>query len=191
MKITPIAAEACLCGPFGRTWPFGPRPRRIPRRDRARMRTAAPAAQATPFRAPRLKRSQQGVLARVGQTSAFREGERARVAAWRAGNRDKVRAQKQKARAANYNRPFVAIDSEGQNYPGDDILMDGVRYAQHATYLWGAVADDGRPPHCLSSPKRAASTRSRSARSKSWIGYSTFRSISAAPSSSCSHSAMT
>ena len=96
-------------------------------------------------------RSKAASRARKADDVAFREGERARVAAWRAGNREKVRAQKQKARAANYNRPFVAIDSEGQNYPGDDIIRDGVRYAKHATYLWGAVADDGRPPHFLSS----------------------------------------
>ena len=96
-------------------------------------------------------RSKAASRARKAYDAAFREGERARVAAWRAGNREKVRAQKQKARAANYNRPFVAIDSEGQNYPGDDIIRDGVRYAKHATYLWGAVADDGRPPHFLSS----------------------------------------
>ena len=96
-------------------------------------------------------RSKAASRARKVHDVAFREGERARVAAWRAGNREKVRAQKQKGRAANYNRPFVAIDSEGQNYPGDDIIRDGVRYAKHATYLWGAVADDGRPPHFLSS----------------------------------------
>ena len=61
-----------------------------------------------------------------------------------AQNPDKTRAQKQKARSANYHRPFVAIDSEGQNYPGDDIFYDGVRYPQHGTYLWGAAA--GRWP---------------------------------------------
>jgi hypothetical protein len=98
-------------------------------------------------------RSKAASRARKADDVAFREGERARVAAWRAGNREKVRAQKQKARAANYNRPFVAIDSEGQNYPGDDIIRDGVRYAKHATYLLGAVADDGRPPHFLASPE--------------------------------------
>jgi hypothetical protein len=101
----------------------------------------------------RLKRlaSKRASRARKADDTAFRETERARVTAWRAANREKVRAQKQRARNANYNRPFVAIDSEGQNYPGDDIIRDGVRYAMHATYLWGAAADDGRPPHFLSS----------------------------------------
>jgi hypothetical protein len=101
-------------------------------------------------RAKRLH-SKAASRARKASDVAFRDSERARVAAWRAGNREKVRAQRQKARAANYYRPFVAIDSEGQNYPGDDIIRDGVRYMNHATYLWGAVADDGRPPHFLSS----------------------------------------
>jgi hypothetical protein len=86
---------------------------------------------------------------------AFRESERQRARRWRLQNRDKTRAQKAKARAANYNRPFVAIDSEGQNYPGDDIWYDGVRYPRHDTYLWGAAADDGRPPLWLA----AAETR--------------------------------
>jgi hypothetical protein len=62
---------------------------------------------------------------------------------------DKAKAQKKKARLKNYNRPFVAIDSEGQNYLGSDILYDGVRYPRHDTYLWGAASDDGRPPSWL------------------------------------------
>jgi hypothetical protein len=49
-------------------------------------------------------------------------------------------------RSGNYFRHFVAIDSEGQDYPGGDIWYDGVRYPRHDTYLWGAAADDGRAP---------------------------------------------
>jgi hypothetical protein len=52
---------------------------------------------------------------------------------------DKAKAQKKKARLKNYNRPFVAIDSEGQNYLGSDILYDGVRYPRHDTYLGRGV----------------------------------------------------
>ena len=74
---------------------------------------------------------------------------------WRRNNPDKAHAQKAKARAANYHRPFVAIDSEGQNYPGGDIVYDGVRHPRHDIYLWGAAADDGRPPFWL----MAAETR--------------------------------
>ena len=36
-----------------------------------------------------------------------------------------------------------------QGYPGGDIVYDGVRYPRHDTYLWGAAADDGRPPAWL------------------------------------------
>ena len=101
-----------------------------------------------PNLSPREKRlaSKAAHRARRSADDAFREKERERVKAWRLQNRDKTRAQKQKARSVKYHRPFVAIDSEGQNYPGDDIFYDGVRYPQHGTYLWGAAADDGRPP---------------------------------------------
>jgi hypothetical protein len=47
----------------------------------------------------------------------------------------------------------VAIDSEGQEYPGNDIWYDGVCYPGHDTYLWGAAADDGRPPLWLTDPE--------------------------------------
>ena len=87
---------------------------------------------------------------------AFRERERERVRKWRRESPDKARAQKRAARSANYHRPFVAIDSEGQNYPGEDIVYDGVRYFRHDTYLWGAAADDGRPPAGSLSELRAA-----------------------------------
>ena len=90
--------------------------------------------------------SKAAYRARRSADDAFREKKRERVKEWRLNNRDKTRAQKQKARAVNYHRAFVAIDSEGQDYPDDDIVYDGVRHPQHATSLWGAAADDGRPP---------------------------------------------
>ena len=76
----------------------------------------------------------------------FREKERERAREWRRNNPDKVRAQKEKSSADNYFRPCVAIDSEGQDYAGDDIWYQGVRYPRHDTYLWGAAADDGHEP---------------------------------------------
>jgi hypothetical protein len=75
-----------------------------------------------------------------------REKERERTREWRCNNLDKVHAQKAKRRADNYFRPFVAIDSEGQDYAGDHNLYQGVRHPRHDTYLWGAAADDGREP---------------------------------------------
>ena len=83
----------------------------------------------------------------------FREGERQRAREWRRNHPEKAKAQKKKARAENYHRPFVAIDAEGQNYPGADILYDGVRYPRHDTYVWGVASDDGRPPSWLMAPQ--------------------------------------
>jgi hypothetical protein len=84
---------------------------------------------------------------------AFREQERERVKKWRRENPDKTRAQKRKARAEKYHRPFVSIDSEGQTYLDNDIMYDGVRYPQHDTYLWAAASDDGRSPSWLMAPE--------------------------------------
>jgi hypothetical protein len=100
-------------------------------------------------------RRQASYRARRSTEEDFREGERQRTAKWRGDNPGKVREQRYAVRLANYNRPFVAIDSEGQDYRGADIVYDGVRYPDHATYLWGAAADDGRPPVWLSDPETA------------------------------------
>jgi hypothetical protein len=43
------------------------------------------------------------------------------------------------ARNAHYHRPFVAIDSEGMNYLGNDVIYNGVVYSDHRTFLWGAA----------------------------------------------------
>jgi hypothetical protein len=43
------------------------------------------------------------------------------------------------ARNAHYHRPFIAIDSEGMNYPGNDVIYNGVVYSDHRTFLWGAA----------------------------------------------------
>ena len=98
-------------------------------------------------------RSKAAYRARRSADAAFRETERKRAREWRRKRPDKVKAQKKKARAENYHRPFVAIDAEGQNYPGADILYDGVRYPRHDTYVWGAAPDDGRPPSWLMAPQ--------------------------------------
>jgi hypothetical protein len=93
--------------------------------------------------------SKAAYRARCSLDPAFRESERQRARERRRKYPDEARAQKKKARAKNYHRPFVAIDAEGQNYPGADIVYDGVRYPRHDTYLWGAASDDGRTPSWL------------------------------------------
>jgi hypothetical protein len=100
---------------------------------------------------PRQKRlaSKAAYRARRSVDDDFREQERERVKEWRLKNRDKTRAQKRKARSVKYHRPFVSINSEGQTYPDDDVLYDGVRYPKHESCLWGAATDDDRPPFWL------------------------------------------
>jgi len=109
---------------------------------------------------PRRKRlrSKAAYRARHSFDPEFRERERQRAKKWRRDRPDKVKAQKKKARTENYHRPFVAIDAEGQNYPGEDVVYDRVRYPRHDTYLWGAASDDGRAPSWL----MQSGTRSRS-----------------------------
>lgn len=63
----------------------------------------------------------------------------------------------------NLSLPFVAVDSEGQSYDGDDVIENGVPYKAHGTYLWcasaaqrtGAVAGETRdyPPQILLDPR--------------------------------------
>ena len=89
--------------------------------------------------------SKAAYRARRSADGAFREAERQRARERRRKYPDEARAQKKKARAKNYHRPFVPIDAEGQGYPCADIVYDGVRHPRHDTYLWGAAADDGRP----------------------------------------------
>jgi hypothetical protein len=90
--------------------------------------------------------SKAAYWARRSADGAFREAERQRAKESRRKNPDRARARKRAARTANYHRPYVAVDAEGQEYPGADIVYDGVRYPQHDTYLWGAASDDSRPP---------------------------------------------
>jgi hypothetical protein len=128
-----------------------------PRSDERRSAIASdPPSDEASWRA-RLKRllSKAAYRARRSADGAFRQAERERARDWRRNYPDKAKAQKKKERSANYHRPFLAVDSEGQNYPGEDIVYDGVRYPRHDTYLWGAAADDGHPPSWL----MAAQTR--------------------------------
>ena len=63
---------------------------------------------------------------------------------WREHNHARRLAQpwlqrRAEARNAHYHRPFVAIDSEGMNYPGNDVIHNGVVHPDHRTFLWGAA----------------------------------------------------
>jgi len=74
-----------------------------------------------------------------------REAERERTRNWKRANPDKVKEQKRRELDCDYHRPFVAIDAEGQDYPGEDIVRpdpyDPDRenvFRKHRTFLWGA-----------------------------------------------------
>jgi hypothetical protein len=63
---------------------------------------------------------------------------------WREHNHARRLAQpwlqrRAETRNAHYHRPFVAIDSEGMNYLGNDVVHNGVAYQDHRTFLWGAA----------------------------------------------------
>jgi hypothetical protein len=63
---------------------------------------------------------------------------------WREQNHARHLAQpwlqrRAETRNAHYHRPFVAIDSEGMNYPANDVVYNGVVYPDHRTFLWGAA----------------------------------------------------
>jgi hypothetical protein len=123
----------------------------VPSPTETRSDEREPAVAPDPVTDERQKRllSKAAYRARRSADNAFREGERQRVKEWRYKWPDKARAQKKKARAENYHRPIIALDSEGQSYTNADMIYDGVRYPRHDTYLWGAASDDGRPPSWL------------------------------------------
>jgi hypothetical protein len=45
-----------------------------------------------------------------------------------------------------YHRPFIAVDSEGMKYPGQDIVYNGVSYPLHSSFLWGAAGVERTAP---------------------------------------------
>ena len=98
--------------------------------------------------------SKAAYRARRSADAAFREAERQRVKRMasqtpREGAKPKRKRRAQKTITVLSSRSIA----EGQNYPGADIVYDGVRYPRHDTYLWGAASDDGRPPSWLMAPE--------------------------------------
>jgi len=65
------------------------------------------------------------------------------VRRWNDKHQEWVDNFKEKRLGTSRVGPFISIDSEGQNYPvcdppERDIIYDGVLYAPHGTYVWGA-----------------------------------------------------
>lgn len=73
----------------------------------------------------------------------YKNGNREKLADYQRNYRtarpDKINAQKWRAGDRAYHRPFVAIDAEGQSFPGHDLIdAQGNIYPLHRTILWGA-----------------------------------------------------
>jgi hypothetical protein len=95
----------------------------------------------------------------------LRSRQRPNESKYREGHREPIRERKgrlYKSRQGEFDalrlsRPFVVIDSEGQDYDGDDQEADTehgtVLYKEHATYVWCASTDDqSKPVHVLTDP---------------------------------------
>jgi hypothetical protein len=81
---------------------------------------------------------------RIRQKPEVRAKDIRRMKLWRVLNHDKELlqlwlGQRKEKRDLHYHRPFIAIDSEGCDFPGKDIERDGAVYPAHATFLWGAA----------------------------------------------------
>ena len=78
----------------------------------------------------------------------------ARLREWEKTNAETLREKRREKSDARY---FVAIDAEGQNFPGDAIIapeqFGNVSYAPHYTYLWGASSDADGVQHWLVAPE--------------------------------------
>jgi hypothetical protein len=112
------------------------RARRCVARSMARSRKAASAQKRARYRDPSVKRRAHT------RRQRWRDGNPDKVKAqqqsYRQANPDKVEAQRRLQHDINYHRPFISIDFEGMNYPGNDIVHDGVCYPDHGLFLGGA-----------------------------------------------------
>ena len=95
----------------------------------------------------------------------LRKEQRKRVRTYKRSHPEQVRKSKRSTNAnwrekhreefdqLRLSRPFVVIDSEGQDYKGAHKDYAGVRYHGHGTYLWAASTDDPeKPTHILIDP---------------------------------------
>lgn len=67
-----------------------------------------------------------------------RRKQRPNISAWKKQNEDAVAEHRDRENTDKYHRPFVAIDSEGMDFEGEDTVVDGVTYKKHCPILWGA-----------------------------------------------------
>jgi hypothetical protein len=70
------------------------------------------------------------------QKARVADGSRAKERGeYKAANPDKISAQKSRAAFRRYEKPFVAIDFEGQDYVGDDVDYLGGTHTNHRLFL--------------------------------------------------------
>jgi hypothetical protein len=77
---------------------------------------------------------------------------------WRDKRPDWVDNYKENRKGLSRKGEFIPIDSEGQDYPYSDkperdIIYNGVPYAPHGTYLWGAYSHKAKNPLYLTDPR--------------------------------------
>ena len=93
-------------------------------------------------------------LIRANNPGKTREG----FKKWEAKYPDWVDNYKENRKGLARKGEFIPIDSEGQDYPYSDkperdIIYNGVVYAPHATYLWGAYSHKTKNPLYLTDPR--------------------------------------
>lgn len=99
---------------------------------------------------------------------ALRKHERSNQKSYKRAHPEQVRRSKRSTNAhwrekqkpefdkVRLSRPFVVIDSEGQDYPGNPEDRGGVRFEEHGTYVWCASTHDpAEPTHILADPRSA------------------------------------
>jgi hypothetical protein len=72
------------------------------------------------------------------QDPSVKQRENTRQNTYRHAHPEIVKAGRRLQQDINYHRPFIAIDFEGMNYPGNDIDHDNVCYPDHGLFLGGA-----------------------------------------------------
>jgi hypothetical protein len=83
---------------------------------------------------------------------------RAKYKKWEQNRAEWVDNYKENRKGLARKGEFIPIDSEGQDHPysdrpESDIIYDGVPYAPHATYLWGAYSHKNKNPLYLADPR--------------------------------------
>jgi hypothetical protein len=100
--------------------------RRLVARSTPQARRTARAQKRARYRDPSVKRRDKIRLKRWRADNPVKV--KALLRSYRQADPDKVKAWRGLQHDIHYHRPFITIDFEGMNYPGNDIVHDGVCY---------------------------------------------------------------